>query len=188
MDGGADEGHSFAWNDSETFIIWVPYGTNIKDDSGTLTTIDASYCTGNLQGSDDDKILTVCDASNGMARIFNQNGGLPSLLATPQGWNANYQVWTGEAFSTSDAIRGSVASWLKGNFEYDISQQFSSLLNGGNIDASALEGLQVSQSTAGYFNIPVCRVLDLRSFPPSNANNQEFKDGMCLSPLFTVRW
>ena len=65
MDGGADEGHSFAWNDPETFIIWVPYGTNIKDDTSALTTIDASYCAGNLQGSDDYKILTVCDASNG---------------------------------------------------------------------------------------------------------------------------
>lgn len=83
MDGGADESHSFAWNDSEPFIIWVPYGTNIKDDTGTLITIDANYCTGNLQGSDDDKILTVCDASNGMARIFNQNGGCVKLLPIP---------------------------------------------------------------------------------------------------------
>ena len=58
-------------------------------------------------------------------------------------------------------------------------EQFLSMLDNEHptVDANALEALKVSQSTAGYFNIPVCKVLDLRSFPPVNANNQEFKDG-----------
>ena len=62
---------------------------------------------------------------------------------------------------------GSVNSWLAGNFNYDISSAYPDVSQGtlSADDAASLGKLAVAQDTAGFFNLPVCRVLDLRSFP-----------------------
>ena len=86
-------------------------------------------------------------------------------------WNANYQILSGQTFDTSAAVRGSVASWAAGDFNYDIGSQWSDQLTSGDLDeatAIAIGGLNISESTAGIFNIPVCRVFDLASFPPAS--------------------
>ena len=113
---------------------------------------------------------------NGMARIFNGNQatvGNQLMGTTPMGWNSNYEILSGEPFDTSAAIRGSVASWAAGDFNYDVSAQFSDQLNLGALDdatAVAIGNLNISESTAGFFNIPVCKVYDLASFPPASPN------------------
>ena len=111
---------------------------------------------------------------NGMARIFNANQAkTPADLmnSAPMAWNANYQILSGETFDTSAAVRGSVASWAAGDFNYDIGSQWSDQLTSGNLDeatATAIGTLDISEATAGFFNIPVCRVFDLASFPPAS--------------------
>ena len=108
---------------------------------------------------------------NGMARIFNANQGGSLMDTAPMAWNANYQILSGETFDTSAAIRGSVASWAAGDFNYDVGSQWSDQLTSGNLDeatATAIGTLDISEATAGFFNIPVCRVFDLASFPPAS--------------------
>ncbi|KAK0515841.1 hypothetical protein JMJ35_001875 [Cladonia borealis] len=166
---------NYAWNDSNAFIIYVPYGVKIKLTSGDFGEVDQTYCE-TLQTSAQEKVLTVCDGMNGMARIFNGNQatvGNQLMSTTPMGWNSNYEILSGEPFDTSAAIRGSVASWAAGDFNYDVSDQFSDQLNSGALDdatAVAIGNLNISESTAGFFNIPVCKVYDLASFPPASPN------------------
>ena len=113
---------------------------------------------------------------NGMARIFNGNQatvGNQLMSTTPMGWDSNYEILSREPFDTSAAIRGSVASWAAGDFNYDVSDQFSDQLNSGALDDAttvAIGNLNISESTAGFFNIPVCKVYDLASFPPASPN------------------
>ena len=86
-------------------------------------------------------------------------------------WDSNYQILSGEPFDASAAIRGSVASWTAGDFNYDVADQWSDQLTSGNLDestATAIGSLDVMESTAGFFNIPVCKVYDLASFPPAS--------------------
>ena len=66
---------------------------------------------------------------------------------------------------------GSVNSWLAGNFNYDISSAYPDVAQGqlSADDATNLAKLSVTQDTAGFFNLPVCKVLDLRSFPNAAA-------------------
>ena len=171
----ADHTQSYAWNDSNAFIIYVPYGVKIKLTSGDFGEADQNYCE-TLQTSAQEKVLTVCDGMNGMARIFNGNQatvGNQLMGTTPMGWNSNYEILSGKPFDTSAAIRGSVASWAAGDFNYDVSDQFSDQLNSGVLDpatAVAIGNLNISESTAGFFNIPVCKVYDLASFPPATPN------------------
>lgn len=165
--------HSYAWNDSNAFIIYVPYGVKIKLTSGDFGEANQTYCE-TLQTSAQEKVLTVCDGMNGMARIFNgnqANDGAYLMKTTPMGWDSNYQILSGETLDVSGAVRGSVASWAAGDFNYDVSDQWSDELNSGNLDeatATAIGTLDISESTAGFFNIPVCRVFDLASFPPAS--------------------
>lgn len=111
---------------------------------------------------------------NGMARIFNGNqakGPADLMNSAPMAWNANYQILSGQTFDTSAAVRGSVASWAAGDFNYDLGSQWSDQLTSGNLDeatAVAISALDISESTAGFFNIPVCRVFDLASFPSAS--------------------
>ena len=169
----ANHTYSYAWNDSNAFIIYVPYGVKIKLTSGDFGEANQTYCE-TLQTSAQEKVLTVCDGMNGMARIFNANqitDGNELITTTPMGWNSNYQILSGQTFDTSAAIRGSVASWAAGDFNYDVSDQYSDQLNSGNLEeatAVAIGTLNISESTAGFFNIPVCRVFDLASFPPAS--------------------
>ena len=108
-----------------------------------------------------------------MARIFNANGGNFPMDSTPMGWDSKYEILAGDAgttFDTSAAVRGSVASWLAGDFNYNVADQYADELNSGNLDeatATAIGNLDVSEATAGFFNIPVCKVYDLASFPPA---------------------
>ena len=66
---------------------------------------------------------------------------------------------------------GSVNSWLAGNFNYDVSSAYPDVTKGtlSADDVTSLAKLSVSQDTAGFFNLPVCKVLDLRSFPNAAA-------------------
>ncbi len=165
--------HSYAWNDSNAFIIYVPYSVKIKFTNGDFGEANQTYCE-TLQTSAEEKVLTVCDGMNGMARIFNANDGGFPMGTAPMGWDSNYQILSGEPFDTSAAIRGSVASWTAGDFNYDLSDQWSDQLTSGNLDestATAIGTLDVTESTAGFFNIPVCRVYDLASFPPASPNS-----------------
>ena len=62
---------------------------------------------------------------------------------------------------------GAVNSWLAGNYNYDLSSAYPDVSQGklSADDATNLGKLQVTQDAAGFFNLPVCKVLDLRSFP-----------------------
>lgn len=66
---------------------------------------------------------------------------------------------------------GSVNSWLAGNYNYDISDAYPDVTQGklSGADAANIAKLSVTQDTAGFFNLPVCKVLDLRSFPNAAA-------------------
>lgn len=132
--------------------------------------MNQTYCE-TLQTSDQEKVLTVCDGMNGMARIFNANGGVFAMSTSPMGWNSDYQILSGVTFDTSAAVRGSIASWMAGDFNYNIADQYTDQLTSGNLDtatATAIGNIVISESTAGFFNIPVCKVYDLASFPPAN--------------------
>ena len=66
---------------------------------------------------------------------------------------------------------GAVNSWLAGNYNYDLSDAYPDVSKGelSGTDAASLAKLSVTQDTAGFFNLPVCKVLDLRSFPNAAA-------------------
>jgi len=109
----------YTWKDSNAFMIHVPYATKIKDTKGNFKEVDQTYCE-TLQTSEQEKVLTVCDGMNGMARIFNANGGYFAMSTSPMSWNSKYQILSGVIFDTSSAIRGSVASWKAGDFNYNV--------------------------------------------------------------------
>ena len=79
---------------------------------------------------------------------------------------------------------GAVNSWLARNYNYDISSAYPDVTQGQLTadDATNLAKLSVTQDTAGFFNLPVCRVLDLRSFPTA-AKGTGFADSEWLSVL-----
>ena len=159
-----------------------------------MRTVDETYCR-TLQTSDQEKVLTVCDGMDGMARIFNANGGVFPMSTTPMGWDSNFEIMSGVKFDTSAAIRGSVASWKAGDFNYDIGDHFGDSLTkagtSGSLDesiATAIGKLIIAEETAGFFNIPVCRVYDLRSFPPAAGSGSyccacAYVSAVCPSPL-----
>lgn len=62
---------------------------------------------------------------------------------------------------------GAVNSWLAGNYNYDLSDAYPDVTQGklSTADATSLAKLTITQDSAGIFNLPVCKVLDLRSFP-----------------------
>lgn len=85
---------------------------------------------------------------------------------------------------------GAVNSWLAGNFNYDLSDAYPIVSKGtlSDADAASLAKLSVTQDSAGFFNLPVCQVLDLRSFPNAAAgtgyaNSKWASASSCL--LFT---
>ena len=166
---------NYAWNDSQAFIVYVPYNTPIKDQNGNMQQagINQDWCQSNLQSTGDDKILTICDAPGpGMAHLFSATSGnsdAGNSAMAPKGYNAPYNVVPGETFFTSAAIHGSVASWIAGDFGYDLSKSFETLTSSTSTlssdDLTKLTQLQTTPETAGFFNIPVCRTLDLRAFP-----------------------
>lgn len=66
---------------------------------------------------------------------------------------------------------GAVNSWLAGNYNYDVSDAYPDVTQGhlSAADATNIAKLSVTQDEAGFFNLPVCKVLDLRSFPNAAA-------------------
>ena len=169
---------NFALKDSGDFIMFVPYGVPVKGINGKTIEqgIDEQYCREQLKDTDEMGSITVCDAPGGMARVFNAGSGKGAagdaselLKSYPQGWDSNLQIVPGESFSMGSAVKGSVASWRAGDFDYDASDPFKdSILNGNNLDIGALQKLKISQETAGFFSIPVCQVRDLRAYPPAS--------------------
>ena len=181
---------NYAWNDSNAFIMYVPYNTPIKNADGKMDSIDEDYCTSNLQKSDDDKILTICNAPGpGMARLFSadsDDSDTGNNLEAPKGYNVHYEVIPGETFFTSAATHGSVASWIAGDFDYDLSKSFEGLTTGTTLssdDVTKLTTLSISPETAGFFNIPVCRILDLRAFPPAGGKTCGCNDAAAVGGM-----
>ncbi|MDI1490734.1 MAG: hypothetical protein OHK93_001938 [Ramalina farinacea] len=169
---------NFALKDSGNFIMFVPYGVPIKSTKGKMIKqgIDEQFCREKLRDTDEMDSITICDAPGGMARVFNAGSGKGSagdasklLKSYPQGWDSNLQIVPGESFSMGSAVKGSIASWRAGDFDYDASDPFEdSILNGKDLDIGALQKLKISQETAGFFSIPVCQVRDLRAYPPAS--------------------
>lgn len=168
--------NSFAWIDSGVFIMYVPYGTSIKDPNGNIISrIDQPWCESNLKDESYLGTLMICDAPGGMARIYNAGtiSAATKDLAptTPQGYDKSFNVISNENFNVTNAIRGSVASWRAGDFGYDAASPFQDVLSSGQPLseqlATALANLHIGPETAGFFNIPVCGVYDLRFFPPA---------------------
>ena len=59
-----------------------------------------------------------------------------------------------------------MASWLKGDFGYTLDKLFPDIAKGGqSVDPATVAGVKITQDQAGFFNLPVCQVKDLRSFP-----------------------
>ena len=87
------------------------------------------------------------------------------------------------------AAAGSVASWLAGIFNYDLSQEIFDLINRtlGSDDVSKIQGLQITQDAAGYFDMPVCQVQVLRSFPPASQGTQYSSSEFARPTSFTSR-
>ena len=105
-----------------------------------------------------------------------------NLQAAPPGWAQNPSYATGDGnytFSTNDVLMSSVASWIKGGYNYNYAEQQTNQLNGSPDDAQALEamaGLQSSKpSDAGMFNLPVVVIQDL-SLWPDFSNQAGFKN------------
>lgn len=182
---------NYIWNASDTFVVYVPYGpvmlTNDK-----MGTVSASDCNG---WKGDDPFLN-CDAPGpGMARVFNPNNKKILDTTNPMGATSGFKV--GIASPVPIDVRlvaaGAVASWRAGNFNYDLSSAYPDVGLGklSADDATSLGRLEVKQDKAGFFNLPVCRVLDLRSFPVA-ARGTGFKDCelfgscRCLPTLFVL--
>ena len=166
---------NFAWVDSGVFIMYVPYGRDVMGTDGNLITggITADYCNNKLKSEDGVGTLTVCDAPNGMARLYNAAGGGDSGdLTTPMGYDKSFNVLPNEPFSVSGAVKGSIASWQVGDFDYDASDPFADAFNssaGFSPDqVTQIANLNIAEETAGFFNIPVCQTWDLRFFPPAS--------------------
>lgn len=93
------------------------------------------------------------------------------MPTTPQGWSEPFSVLPSEPFNITSAIKGSVASWQVGDFNYDAASQYQDAFSSGQPLTSdlvkALQALDIAPETAGFFNIPVCATYDLRFFPPA---------------------
>ena len=107
----------------------------------------------------------------GSSKYGHLKGGL--LAGVPQGWDTPFAILPNEYFNIAGAIRGSVASWKAGDFNYDASQPYQSAFTsdgaGLTIDvAKKIAAMPINEETAGFFNVPVCGTYDLRTFPPAS--------------------
>ena len=112
-----------------------------------------------------------------------RQGGL--LEGVPQGWDASFAVLPNENFNIASAIKGSVASWKAGAFNYDASQPFQSAFTsdgaGLTIEvAKKIAALPINEETPGFFNVPVCGTYDLRTFPPASKSDST----VCMGNAF----
>ena len=88
----------------------------------------------------------------------------------PLGAKSGYKFGIADpvALDPKQVVEGSVLSWQKGNFGATLDTLFPNIdTSGGPINPSLFNGATVSQTTPGFFNLPVCQTLDLRSFPPA---------------------
>ena len=168
---------NFAWTDSGVFIMYVPYGRDVKGPDGNMITggINEDYCNNQLDIKEDIGTLTICDAPGGMARIFNAGNtpGTGDLLESrPSGFDVEVEILPNEPFSIADAIKGSIASWQVGDFGFDATLPYEDAFQSeSGLDSEQAEEvarLPIQEETAGFFNLPVCQVLDLRFFPPAS--------------------
>lgn len=103
------------------------------------------------------------------------------------GWDS------GEAGITVDgAIRGSISSFFAGDFGYDASNPYKDTLSAGkglsSEQVDSLSKLEITEETAGLFNIPVCQIFDLRFFPPASGSKSllSLYQLHCLANIYFV--
>ena len=168
---------NLAWINNNCFILYVPYGTPVKLPHGKMRKegIDEKWCNENLKRRKWLGKLTLCDANNGMAQLYGQKAGPPDYFSPPKGYDDNFVVVENETFSAAGAIRGSIASWREGGFGYNTSNLYKDIANFSNFSEEQLHriaSLEFREHSAGFFNIPVCQVFDLRNFPPLSNDTQ----------------
>ena len=88
----------------------------------------------------------------------------------------NTSTIAGWTFDTPTVIRGSVASWVTGDFNYGADEALGGTDAQTNADgnyifspqtARNMQNYQIDPAAAGIFNIPVCRIFDVNSYPPN---------------------
>ena len=115
---------------------------------------------------------TICNAS-------------ASSLTSSQGSNKAI-IASGPEMSPVTA--GSVNSWLAGNFNYNISNAFLDVaqVQLSVDDATHLAKLSVTQDTAGFFDLPVCKVgIPNATAGTRYANSEWALPSLCLFLLTT---
>ena len=122
----------YAWNDSQAFIAYVPHNTPIKDQNGNMQKAEKSqdWCESNLQETDDEEIFRICDAPGPvMAQLYSASSQIHDTgnnfnSLAPKGYNTPHDVVPGKRSFISGATHGSVASWIAGDFGYDLSKSY----------------------------------------------------------------
>ncbi|KAL9624173.1 MAG: hypothetical protein Q9160_001695 [Pyrenula sp. 1 TL-2023] len=171
---------NLAWKQSDAFIIFVRYGQKVqKPNKSFYNPFTKEDCEKDFKKGKDAGLIecNAGDAKNpGMARIYKALAGCgghalqcEGVVQPPKGWDSKYKVVPDWTFDTLTVIRSSVASFLTGDFEYKIEDTgvFKSISD-GKLDGNGIKDLmnfKVTPDAAGMFNIPVCEVYDLISFP-----------------------
>lgn len=148
----------------------MPYSDTHKID-GTPRTQDD--CTGTWQSGVWTE-LTVCDANSSIsiASLF-EAGDLGNLQQTKD--NRAH----GRDNTSTIAECGAVASWIDGDFNYDVGEALGGTDVQTNADgkykfqsqtAQDMMDYEIDSAAAGLFNIPVCRIFDTRSYPSSSGH------------------
>ena len=190
---------NWIWRQQSAFITFMPYGTVVQVDTGEETTFDESACVNNFLKTEEDKLLTICHTDDfgwgdylraGMARLnwynpkdpktvkMDKNGyGILDLSHGPPGYNSTDAVLntTGVGsytFKAVDAVESSLRGFVKGGFDYEGVGQ-----NGVSHDPDqALDQLSdiynMSATSAGMFNIPVCTLSNLNYWPTFWSSNK----------------
>ena len=86
----------------------------------------------------------------------------------PKGFDSNFKVPPDWTFDLPSVMEGSVNSFLKGDFGYNVEDTplFQSIEKGtpSPDNMKDLLDFKVDQKAAGFFNLPVCEVTDLHQF------------------------
>ncbi len=160
---------NFAWKDSGAFIVFVPYGRDIMGPDGNIIhNFGANYCKTQLGDRGMVGKATNCDAGGGMAALVRAEGPSSGFLSQPQGYDKKFNVLPRLDFSVMGAIEGSVASWRKGDFNFDAGDPYKDALSKDTLSKDQLREIAqmpFEEKSPGMFNIPVCQTFDLRYFP-----------------------
>lgn len=91
------------------------------------------------------------------------------VVQPPKGFDSGFLVPPDWRFDTWTVIRGSVTSYLAGDFNYQIENTgVFKAMSDGKLSADNMKDMlnfKVTPDEAGMFNIPVCELYDLISFP-----------------------